>query len=78
MKLIISITILIVILFNSSKILIFDSEPVALILIGICLLGMAKIGRSQIKNKIYKYTWQAFMLLGGDTLFKKQIKNKIM
>jgi len=76
MKLIISITFLIVILFNSSKILIFDSEPVALILYGICLIGMAKIGRSQIKNKIYKFNWQAFMLLVDNTLFKKQVKTK--
>ena len=77
MKLIISITFLIVILFNSSKIRIFDYEPVVLIFFGICLIGIAKIGRSQIKNKTYKLNWQAFKLLVGNSLFKKQTKNKI-
>ena len=76
MKLIISIIFLTVILINSTKILIFDSEPVALILFGICLIGMAKIGRSQIKNKIYKINWQAFMLLVENSIFKKQAKTK--
>ena len=72
MKSIILITVIIAILFIGSKVLIFDSEPVSLILLGICLIGMAKIGRIQIKNKNHKYNWQTFMLLAGNTLFKKQ------
>ena len=72
MKSIILITVIIAILFIGSKVLIFDSEPVALILLGICLIGMAKIGRNQIKNTNIRYNWQTFMLLAGNTLFKKQ------
>jgi hypothetical protein len=37
---------------------------------------MAKIDRSQIINKIYKFNWQAFMLLVENSLFKKQAKTK--
>ena len=76
MKSIILITILIAILFYGSKVLIIDSEPVALILFGACLIRMAKIGRTQLKNKKYKYNWQAFMLAVGNTLLKKQVKTK--
>jgi hypothetical protein len=72
MKSIILITVIMAILFSVSKLLIFNSEPVALILLGICLIGTAKIGRNQIKNKNLKYNWQTFMLLAGNTLFKKQ------
>jgi len=64
------------ILYSVSKLLIFNSEPVALILLGICLIGTAKIGRNQIKNKNFKYNWQTFMLLAGNTLFKKQEKTQ--
>lgn len=73
MKFIISITFLIVILFNSSKILIFDSEPVTLILFGICLIGLAKIGR-KFKNGNYKYGGKTIRLLVGNILLKRQVK----
>jgi hypothetical protein len=76
MKSIIFIIVLVDILFKGGKALIFVSEPVALILTGTCLIGLAQIGRTKFKNKEYKYNWQTFMLLVGDTLFKKQIKTK--
>jgi len=76
MKSIILITVIMAILFSVSKLLIFDSEPVALIFLGICLIGTAKIGRNQIKNKNFRYNWQTFMLLAGNTLFKKQEKTQ--
>ena len=76
MKSIIFIIILVAILFNGGKALIFVSEPVALILFGTCLIGLAQIGRISFKNKKYKYNWQNIMLLVGNTLFNKKIKTK--
>ncbi len=76
MKSIILISVIIAILLIGSKVLIFNSEPVVLILLGICLIGMAKIGRNQIKNKNFRYNWQTFMLLAGNTFFNKQEKTK--
>jgi flagellar motor component MotA len=76
MKLIVFIIILAAILLNGGKAINFVSEPVALILIGTCLIGLAQIGRTKFKNKEYKYNWQTFMLLVGNTLFKNQVKTK--
>jgi len=45
------------ILFKGSGIQILYSEPVALIIFGICLIGMAKIGRSQIKSNVDQSNW---------------------
>jgi len=59
---------------NGGKTLIFVSEPVEFILTGSCLIGLAQIGRTKFKNKEYKYNWKTFMLLVGNTLFKKQVK----
>ena len=56
MKSIIFIIVLVDILFKGGKALIFVSEPVALILIGTCLIGLAQIGRISFKNKKYKYS----------------------
>ena len=74
MKVIISIIILVAILFNSAKAINFVSEPVALILFGTCLIGLAQIGRTKFKSKEYKYNWQTFMLLVGNTLFTNEAK----
>jgi hypothetical protein len=74
MKSKIFIIILIAILFIGGKALIFVSEPVALILIGTCLIVLAQIGSSKFKNR--KYNWQTFMLLVGNTLFKKHVKTE--
>ena len=76
MKLIIFIIILAAILFIGGKAINFVSEPVALILIGTCLIGLAQIGRTKFKNKKYKFNWQTFMFLVGNTLFKNQVKTK--
>jgi hypothetical protein len=51
MKSKIFIIILIAILFIGGKALIFVSEPVALILIGTCLIVLAQIGSSKFKNQ---------------------------
>jgi hypothetical protein len=75
MKSIILIIILIAILILGNKALILDSEPVALIFLGVCLIGMAKIGRNQINNKMYRHNWQIFKLLVENALLKKQIKS---
>jgi len=75
-KVIILIIILAAILLNGGKAINFVSEPVALILIGTCLIGLAQIGRTKFKNKEYRYNWQAFMLLVGNTFFKNQVKAK--
>ena len=71
MKSIIFIIILVAILFNGGTALNFGSEPVALILLGTCLIGLAQIGRIKLKNKKYKYNWQTIMLLLGDIFFNK-------
>ena len=76
MKLIIFIIILAAILFNGGKAINFVSEPVALISIGTCLIGLAQVSRTKFKNKENKYNWQTFMLLVGNTLFKNQVKTK--
>jgi len=47
MKSIIFIIVLVDILFKGGKALIFVSEPVALILIGTCLIGLAQIGKTK-------------------------------
>lgn len=64
------------ILFKGSGIQILYSEPVALIVFGICLIGMAKIGRSQIKSNVDQSNWQSFMFQAGNSLFKKKANAK--
>ena len=76
MKSIIFIIILVATLFIGSKALIFASEPVALIIVGTGLIGLAQIGKIKFKNKKYKYNWQTFMSLVGNALFTKQVKTK--
>ena len=75
MKLIISITILIIILFYISKELTITSEPFELILLGGCLIGLAKIGR-KFKNGNYKYSGKTIRLLVGNILLKRQVKTQ--
>lgn len=76
MKKILSITIAVAILSAVSNVRIFHSEPVALILFGICLIGMAKVGRTQFKNNNSKFSWQTFMLLLENAFFNRQEKAK--
>ena len=73
MKSIILITTLFAILINGGTILIYDSEPVALIFLGVCFIGMAKIGRTQIKNNIDRYNWRTLKLMFGNSLLKRPI-----
>ena len=76
MKIILSITITVAILLVVSNVPIFYSEPVALILFGICLIAMAKVGRTRFKSNNYKFSRQTFMLLLENTFFNRQEKVK--
>ena len=56
MKSIIFISILSVGVFKISNAFIIASEPVVLILIGVCLVGLAKICKQKSKNENTKYS----------------------
>ena len=73
MKSIVFISILVAFCFKVSKALIIYPETVVLILFGVCLIGLAKIGR-KFKNGNYKYSGKTIRLLVGNILLKRQIK----